>query len=62
MLKLEITVNFDLNSLIWQDFLIFLCFRALPMGRIIAKIRHFLPDRATARLFKRCAMPGWVCF
>jgi hypothetical protein len=40
MLKLEITVNFDLKLLIWQDFLELLCFLTRLSTGNIAKIRH----------------------
>jgi hypothetical protein len=40
MLKLEITVNFDLKLLIWQDFLGLLSILIQLRPRNIAKIHH----------------------
>jgi hypothetical protein len=49
MLKLEITVNFDLKLLIWQDFFELLLFQMTSMPRNIAKIHHLLLYPAARR-------------
>jgi hypothetical protein len=51
MLKLEITVNFDLKLLIWQDFLELLCFLTRLEAGNIAKIRHLLVWQAVSQVF-----------